>query len=67
MSHNAHGDPTALVVAPDGTAQLRTIVTSRALGDEWVVSSGLAEGEKVIVDGLQHVKPGTPVQPATAK
>ncbi len=67
VSHNAHGDPTALVVAPDGTAQLRTIVTSRALGDKWVVSSGLADGEKVIVDGLQNVKPGTPVQPTAGK
>jgi membrane fusion protein (multidrug efflux system) len=57
VSHNPHGDPTVLVVGADGNAALRTIVTSRALGDKWVVTSGLAEGEQVIVDNLQQVKP----------
>ena len=66
VSHNPHGDPTVLVVGPDGAAALRTIVTSRALGDKWVVTSGLADGDRVIVDNLQKVKPGTPVQPAAA-
>jgi membrane fusion protein (multidrug efflux system) len=66
VSHNAHGDATVLVVGADGHAALRTIVTSRALGSTWIVTSGLADGDRVIVDGLQQVKPGMPVQPTPA-
>jgi membrane fusion protein, multidrug efflux system len=63
VSHNQKGDPTALVVGPNNTVELRTLQTDRAVGDRWVVTSGLKPGERLIVEGLQLAKPGAKVQP----
>jgi membrane fusion protein (multidrug efflux system) len=63
VSHNTHGDPTALVVGPDNKVSLRVIQTSRAQGNQWVVTGGLAAGDKVILDGLQNLTPGATVTP----
>jgi membrane fusion protein (multidrug efflux system) len=67
VSHNTHGDPTALVVGPDGKVELRTLVTDRTVGHDWVVTSGLAAGDRLIVDGLQKVAPGAVVRTIDAK
>jgi membrane fusion protein (multidrug efflux system) len=50
-------------VGPDNKAQLRNIVTGDRVGDGWIVTEGLKPGDKVIVEGLQKVRPGGPVQP----
>lgn len=58
------GNPYSWVVGEDGTAQMRQLVLDRAVGDKWVVLSGLAAGESLIVEGLQRLRrPGTPLQP----
>jgi len=62
VSHNERGDPTALIVAADNTLSLRTLKTDRALGDRWLVSAGLHEGDRVVVEGLQFAQPGAKVQ-----
>jgi membrane fusion protein (multidrug efflux system) len=67
VSHNTHGDPTVLVVDEDEKAALKIVQTSRAVGDQWVVTGGLAAGDKVIVDGLQKVHPGAAVQATEVK
>jgi RND family efflux transporter MFP subunit len=61
VSHNQKGEPTALVVERDGTVALRVLKTDRAVGDQWLVTSGLAPGDRVIVEGLQAARPGTKV------
>jgi membrane fusion protein (multidrug efflux system) len=66
ISHNEKGDPTALVVDAKNTARLRMLKTSRAIGDKWLVTSGLKPGDKLIVEGLQKVQPDTPVNPVAA-
>jgi membrane fusion protein (multidrug efflux system) len=63
VSHNEKGDPTALVVAADNTIALRVLKTDRAVGDRWLVSAGLEEGDRVVVEGLQLAQPGAKVQP----
>jgi len=63
IAHNQKGEPTALVVGRDNKVELRTLTTERALGDKWVVTSGLKAGERVIVEGIQFAKPGAPVDP----
>jgi membrane fusion protein (multidrug efflux system) len=40
---------------------LRELKTDRAIGDKWLVTDGLAAGDKVIVEGLQMVRPGAEV------
>ena len=67
VSHNTRGDPTVLVVNQDNRAALKIIQTSRAIGDDWVVTGGLAPGDKVIVDGLQMVRPGAEVHATEVK
>ena len=62
VSRNEKGAPTAMIVDANGKAQARDITTARTIGDQWLVSSGLAAGDRLIVDGLQSVKPNTPVK-----
>ena len=61
VTHNQRGEPVALVVTKDNKVESRTLTTDRAVGDKWLVTSGLADGDKVIVTGLQKVKPGAQV------
>jgi len=56
------GNPLVLVVKADGTAERRPIKTGKASGESWIVLGGLAAGEKVIVEGIQRVRPGSPVR-----
>jgi membrane fusion protein (multidrug efflux system) len=63
VSHDQKGDPTALVVGPDNTVELRVLQTDRAVGDQWLVSSGLKPGDRLIVEGLQLARPGVKVRP----
>jgi membrane fusion protein (multidrug efflux system) len=61
ISHAPDGSATALVVGADGKVEKRSVELDRALGDEWVVTKGLAAGDRLIVAGLQRVKPGMEV------
>ncbi len=54
-------------VGPDNKAQARNIVTGDRVGDNWIVMQGLKPGDKVIVEGVQKVRPGAPVQPIPYK
>lgn len=63
VSRDPKGDATAYVVDAGGKAQLRQISVSRTVGDRWLVTSGLKAGERVIVEGLQKVRPGVAVKP----
>lgn len=63
ITRNYRGDPTAYVVAANGTAELRVLKTGRTYQDSWVIESGLQAGERVIVTNLQRIRPGVPVKP----
>jgi membrane fusion protein (multidrug efflux system) len=54
-------------VGPDNRAQLRNIVTGDRVAEGWIVTQGLKPGDKVIVEGVQKVRPGAPVQPTPYK
>ncbi|MEC5159571.1 efflux RND transporter periplasmic adaptor subunit [Janthinobacterium sp. CG_S6] len=58
VTRNPKGQATALVLNPDGKVEQRILTTARTLGDKWLVTSGLAAGDRVIVEGVQKVKPG---------
>lgn len=64
ITRTPKGDATALVVAADGTVEQRTVQVDRTIGDRWLVESGLAAGDRVIVEGLQKVRPGAHVEAA---
>ena len=61
VTHDQRGDPNALVVGPDDIVELRNLQVDRAIGDQWVVNTGLNAGDRVIVEGIQSAKPGTKV------
>jgi len=62
VSRDPKGNPFVLIVDGEGKAQPRPVVLDRAIGDSWLVASGLAPNEKVIVEGMLRVKPGMPVK-----
>ena len=63
ISHDPRGNATALVVGAGDKVEPRTLTTDRAIGDRWLVTSGLAAGDRLIVEGLNKVGPGMPVHP----
>jgi membrane fusion protein (multidrug efflux system) len=67
VTHNTKGEPTAMVVGPDGKVEVRVLTTSRAVGNQWLVADGLKSGDLLIVDNLQKLHPGMPVKPEPAK
>jgi len=51
-----------LVAGPDGTVAAKRVDVVSSVGTNWVISSGLADGDQVIVSGLQMARPGMKVQ-----
>lgn len=64
ITRDPKGNATAMVVGKDDKVEMRSVTTARAVGDQWLVTGGLAPGDRVIVEGLQKIQPGMPVQPA---
>ncbi|MCX5856098.1 MAG: efflux RND transporter periplasmic adaptor subunit [Deltaproteobacteria bacterium] len=62
VSRDPKGNPLTLIVDAQGIVQQRMITVDRAIGDKWLVSSGLAPGDRLIVEGIQRVKPGASVR-----
>lgn len=63
VSHGPTGQAITLVVNQDNKVEIRTITTERAIGDKWLVTAGLNEGERIIVSGTQRAKAGITVTP----
>ena len=61
IARDPRGSATALVVGAGSKVELRDVTVNRTIGDRWLVSGGLAAGDKVIVEGLQKVQPGATV------
>jgi len=66
VSISGTGQATVMVVGPDNKAELRSVEIGQAVSNQWVITSGLKAGERVIVDGLQKVQPGMEVKPVPA-
>lgn len=63
ITRDARGRATALVVDAQNKVEQREVTTDRAVGDKWIVTSGLKEGDRLIVEGLVNLKPGAVVKP----
>lgn len=62
VARDPKGNPYALLIDAESKAAFRPLTLDRAIGDKWLVSAGLAPGDKVIVEGLLMLRPGTPVK-----
>lgn len=51
-----------MVVGPDGKVTVQPVKADHAQGDKWLISQGLKAGDRVIVEGLQKIKPGMAVK-----
>ncbi len=66
VTRNPRGEATVLVVGPDSRIALRTVQADRAIGDKWLVTSGVAAGDRVVVEGTQKARPGMQVKATEA-
>jgi len=66
VSRDPQGNATLFVVGPGNRAVQRTVVAVRTQGPYWVVTQGLAPGEKVITQGTANLKDGAQIKPVPA-
>lgn len=62
VTRNPAGNAMVLVVGAEEKVEPRVIKVDRTVGDNWLVSEGLKAGDRVILEGLQKARPGTPVK-----
>ncbi|MFA5725679.1 MAG: efflux RND transporter periplasmic adaptor subunit [Candidatus Omnitrophota bacterium] len=62
VSRNVKGEAIALIVDAENKVQQRILTLERSIGNKWLVSSGLNSGDRVIVEGIQKVRPGISVK-----
>ena len=62
IARDPKGNTTAMVVNAEGVVEQRPVVVSQTFGDQWLVESGLAAGDRVVVEGLQKIAPGAEVE-----
>ena len=64
VSRDQAGNAVVLVAGENDVVERRTIKIERAVGDDWLVAEGLKVGERVIVEGVQRIRPGVTVKVA---
>ncbi len=62
VTRNPAGEATVMVVGNEEKVEQKIIKVARTVGDNWLVSQGLKPGDRVILEGLQKARPGTPVK-----
>lgn len=62
VTRNPKGEAVAMVVGEGNKVEVRTLKAERTAGSFWLVSEGLAPGDRLITEGLQFIKPGVEVQ-----
>lgn len=62
VTRDVKGNPIAWIVGRDEKVEERVLALDRAIRDKWLVTSGLVPGDRLIVEGLQRVRPGVKVQ-----
>lgn len=67
VTRNPKGEPIALVVDEASTVQQRILTIDRAIGDQWLVSSGLSKGDRLVIEGMLNVRPGDTVKVVSAE
>ena len=63
LVRNPDGTTIVWVVDADNKVNPRPVTAEQALGNQWLITQGLAPGDNVVVEGLQKIRPGAPVVP----
>ena len=67
IMRDRRGQPVAWVVNKDNVIEPRPLTIAQDQGNQWIVSSGLAAGDLIMIDGFAKARPGATVAPAEAK
>lgn len=62
ISRDPKGNPVALIVNGEGKVEARVVTIDRAIGNKWLITEGLRAGDRLIVEGIQKVRPGASVK-----
>lgn len=62
ISREPDGQATALVISEEGTVEKRDVFAERVVENQWLIREGLADGDRLIVEGLQKIRVGIPVR-----
>ncbi|ELY3087769.1 MULTISPECIES: efflux RND transporter periplasmic adaptor subunit [Klebsiella] len=62
VTRTPRGDATVMIVNAQNQVENREVTAAQAIGDKWLITGGLQNGDKVIVSGLQKVRPGITVK-----
>jgi membrane fusion protein, multidrug efflux system len=62
VTRNTKGEAVAYFVGSDGKVEERMLELGAAVGNNWVVGKGIADGDRVVIEGSQNVRPGVEVQ-----
>lgn len=63
ITRNNKGQAMAMVVNQDNNVEVRIVTTAEVIGNSWRIVDGLTSGDKLIVEGLQKIRPGETVAP----
>jgi membrane fusion protein (multidrug efflux system) len=66
VTRDPKGDATVYVIGAGNTAQPRAVTIGRTVGAKWLVTAGLAPGDRVVTEGLDRIKANKPVRPVPA-
>ncbi|WP_449550204.1 efflux RND transporter periplasmic adaptor subunit [Lelliottia amnigena] len=58
VTRTPRGDATVLVVNDKDQVELRNVIAPQAIGERWLITEGLKDGDRVVVSGLQKIHPG---------
>lgn len=61
LRRDAKGNASVLVVGAEDKVEARPVEAPQMVGNKWRVTTGLRVGERVIVEGIQKARPGSPV------
>lgn len=67
LARRPDGSAYVWVVGNDNKVSQRTVATERAVGAVWLLSEGLNAGDRIVVEGLQKIKPGAEVKTVPAR
>ena len=63
IQRDAGGQSQLYIVGADNVVELRTVTVGRSIGSRSVIEQGLIAGDRVVVEGVQKIRPGSPVAP----
>lgn len=66
LVRNPDGSAAVWVVGADNKVAPRPVTTAQVVGDSWLIDAGLAAGERIVVEGLQKIRPGAEIRPVEA-